>query len=174
MQNTTSATIVFTTLICLSGLCAASSRAADSVSTEQSDAQVRAEISGQAEKLRKESRNGDTKIFDQMIAPDYAEFNPFFPFLVDPPKSVSVEMEKAWDAYDKLPRTDRAHKVEKIQVYGDVALLTFTSVAKGAQVTGGFMAQAKFLSVYAKMNGIWVLVFTHDGRRTGPDGLPID
>ncbi len=170
MRHTTRAVLVFAALFGLAGR----GFAAESVSKEDRDAQVRAEITAQTTRLLKESRNGDTEIFAQMIAPDYAEFNPWFPFLVDPPKAVSVAMEKAWDLYDKQPKTDRAHKIEKIQVYGDAALVTFTSVAKGAPVGGGFMTQAKFLSVYVKMNGIWVLVATHDGRRVGPDGIPID
>ena len=138
------------------------------------DEKIRQEILGQAEREKKEARNGDSGIFANMIAEDYAEFNPFFPFLLDAPKSVSVELEKAWDAFDKLPRTDRSHTIQKIQVYGDVALLTYTSISKGTVVGPGFMNQAKFLIVYVKRNGVWVLAFTHDGRRTGPDGLPID
>ena len=100
---------------------------AQSQTQEQRDAQVAAEIREQSARMLKEARNGNTEIFSQMISPDYAEFNPWFPFLLDPPKSVHTEIQKAWDAYDRLPRTDRTQKIEKIQVYGDVALQTFTS-----------------------------------------------
>ena len=166
--------LAFAVIVAFSSLLGRAGLAEDAGSKAARDEQVRKEILDQAAKLRKESRKGDTGAFDQMIVADYAEFNPYFPFLVDPPKSVSVEVEKGFDAFDKLPPTDRSHRIDKIQVYGDVALLTSTAIAKGTQVTGGFMSQAKFLSVYVKMNGTWILVHSHDGRRIGPDGVPID
>jgi hypothetical protein len=132
------------------------------------------EILAQIRKLGTEARKGDLRQWAALIAPDYTEFDPYYPFMLDAQRDPIVEMQRAWDRFDRIAPTDRSNKARRLQLYGDIAILTTTAWRKGQAIPGGPMSQLKSVVVYRKVNGVWVLEHCQDGRRVGPDGVPTE
>ena len=91
------------------------------------------------------------------IADDYTEFNPVFPLRIDGKAMNNSIYEAQNSSGDKTLLGEMANP--KVQVYGDVAILTYNYVgvtqAKDGKVENSL---AKSTRVYAKTAGQWKLV----------------
>ena len=93
----------------------------------------------------------------EAVADDYTEFNPTYPTRLDGKKlNLKFAEASAKDA-TKLIFADMANP--KVQVYGDVAILTYNFLG-ALQGPDGTINQftAKSTRVYAKKGGNWMLV----------------
>ena len=99
----------------------------------------------------------DTAKSMAILADDYTEFNFNFPIRIDG-KALNVRLAEATaQGSGSLVAAEMANP--KVQVYGDVAILTynFIGISKGADgETSPFLA--KSTRVYAKQGGKWMLV----------------
>lgn len=91
------------------------------------------------------------------IADDYTEFNPVFPLRIDGKAMNNSIYEAQNHSGEKTLFADMVNP--KVQVYGDVAILTYNYVgvsqAKDGKVDNSL---AKSTRVYAKTGGQWKLV----------------
>ncbi len=91
------------------------------------------------------------------IADDYTEFNPDFPVRLDGKALTDRLYEAQLRSGDKSVVGDMQNA--KVQVYGDVAILTYNYVGVTQKKDGTTAASAaKSTRVYAKMGGQWKLV----------------
>ena len=91
------------------------------------------------------------------IADDYTEFNPDFPVRLDGKALVDRLYEAQMRSGDKSLASDMQNA--KVQVYGDVAILTYNFVGVTQKKDGTTTPNvAKSTRVYAKMGGQWKLV----------------
>ena len=93
----------------------------------------------------------------ETVADDYTEFNPTYPTRIDGKKLNEKFAEAAEKDATKLVVADMANA--KVQVYGDVAILSYNFIG-ATQGPDGTIGQttAKSTRVYAKKNGDWMLV----------------
>ncbi len=91
------------------------------------------------------------------IADDYTEFNPDYPVRLDGKAITDRLYEATMRSGDKSLASDMQNA--KVQVYGDVAILTYNFVGVTQKKDGSTTPNlAKSTRVYAKMNGQWKLV----------------
>ncbi len=93
----------------------------------------------------------------ETVADDYTEFNPVYPTRLDG-KELNMRFAEASEKdAAKLVVAEMANP--KVQVYGDVAILTYNFVG-ATQAADGTISQttAKSTRVYAKEGGDWMLV----------------
>ncbi len=97
-----------------------------------------------------------TKVMET-VADDYTEFNPTYPTRLDGKKINTKFAEASEKDAAKLVVADMANP--KVQIYGDVAILTYNFVG-AMQAADGTISQttAKSTRVYAKTSGDWLLV----------------
>lgn len=101
------------------------------------------------------------------VADDYTEFNGEYATRLDG-KALSVRLSEAGD---KSPGKNLAAEManEKVQFYGDVAILSYNYVGLSADKDGKTEpTRAKSTRVYAKQGGKWMLVHANFGA----DPLP--
>ena len=93
----------------------------------------------------------------ETVADDYTEFNPTYPTRLDGKKLNEKFAEASAKDATKLVVADMANP--KVQVYGDVAILTYNFLG-ATQDPDGTISQftAKSTRVYAKKRGDWMLV----------------
>ena len=93
----------------------------------------------------------------ETVADDYTEFNPSYPTRLDGKRLNTKFAEAGEKDTTKLVVADMANP--KVQVYGDVAILTYNFMG-ATQDADGTISQttAKSTRVYAKQNGDWMLV----------------
>jgi len=93
----------------------------------------------------------------ETVADDYTEFNPTYPTRLDGKKINTKFAEASEKDAAKLVVADMANP--KVQIYGDVAILTYNFVG-AMQAADGTISQttAKSTRVYAKTSGDWLLV----------------
>jgi ketosteroid isomerase-like protein len=94
------------------------------------------------------------------VADDYTEFNPDYPVRIDG-KTANSNLYAASEK-DGSKSLDSEMMNPKVQVYGDVAILTYSFV--GVRQTKDGKTQAspgKSTRVYARQNGQWKLVHAH-------------
>jgi len=93
----------------------------------------------------------------ETVADDYTEFNPTYPTRLDGKKLNKKFAEVSEKDPTKLVVADMANP--KVQVYGDVAILTYNFLG-ATQDADGTINQftAKSTRVYAKKGGDWMLV----------------
>ncbi len=93
----------------------------------------------------------------ETVADDYTEFNPTYPTRLDGKKLNKKFAEASEKDATKLVVADMANP--KVQVYGDVAILTYNFIG-ATQDADGTISQttAKSTRVYAKTSGDWMLV----------------
>ncbi len=93
----------------------------------------------------------------ETVADDYTEFNPTYPTRLDGKKLNEKFAEASAKDATKLVVADMANP--KVQVYGDVAILTYNFLG-ATQDPDGTISQftAKSTRVYAKKSGDWMLV----------------
>ena len=99
----------------------------------------------------------DSKAMMQHVAEDYTEFNGSFPTRLDG-KAMSAQFAEAFiKDSNKVVVAEMANP--KVQVYGDVAILTYNYMGMTLDSDGKTHPNvAKSTRVYAKMNGQWMLV----------------
>ena len=99
----------------------------------------------------------DTDKAVSFLADDYTEFNSDYPTRLDG-KKLNATLNKAADeGAAKTLVADMANA--KVQVYGDVAILTYNFIGSGMTVDGEIEPNlAKSTRVYAKIDGAWKLV----------------
>ncbi len=93
----------------------------------------------------------------ETVADDYTEFNPSYPTRLDGKRLNTKFAEAGEKDATKLVVADMANP--KVQVYGDVAILTYNFLG-ATQGPDGTISQftAKSTRVYAKKNREWMLV----------------
>ena len=99
----------------------------------------------------------DTDKVATFLADDYTEFNPGYPTRLDG-KELNATLYRAADMGEaKTLVSDMVNA--KVQVYGDVAILTYNFIGSGMTVAGEVEPNlAKSTRVYAKIDGAWKLV----------------
>jgi len=99
----------------------------------------------------------DTDKVASFLADDYTEFNPGYPTRLDG-KELNATLYRAADMGEaKTLVSDMVNA--KVQVYGDVAILTYNFIGSGMTVDGEVEPNlAKSTRVYAKIDGAWKLV----------------
>jgi len=99
----------------------------------------------------------DTDKSVSYLADDYTEFNPGYPTRLDG-KELNATLYKAADeGAGKTLVADMANA--KVQVYGDVAILTYNYIGSSLTADGEVEPNlAKSTRVYAKVDGAWKLV----------------
>ena len=106
---------------------------------------------------------------DKNTADDYTEFNPSFATRIDG-KALSSRLAEA-SAKDSSRRLAAEMLNPKVQVYGDVAILTYNFAGEIKDKDGEVKpTRAKSTRVYAKINGKWKLVHANFAS----DPLPKD
>ena len=106
---------------------------------------------------------------DKNTADDYTEFNPSFATRIDG-KSLSSRLNEA-AAKDSSRRLASEMLNPKVQVYGDVAILSYNFAGEVKDKDGQVKpTRAKSTRVYAKINGKWKLVHANFAS----DPLPKD
>lgn len=112
-------------------------------------------------KLWKAENENDMATRDKYVSDDYTEFNPSYSTRIDG-KTKNFTLTDANLAGGKSLADEMLNP--KVQVYGDVAILTynFAGVIKGhdGNVT---TSKAKSTRIYVKMNGEWKLVHANFG-----------
>jgi len=93
----------------------------------------------------------------ESVADDYTEFNPAYPTRLDG-KALSMTLAEA--ALKDGARTIAADMAnEKVQIYGNTAILTYNYIGVGQSKDGqNEPIAAKSTRVYVKQNGKWMLV----------------
>ncbi len=93
----------------------------------------------------------------ETVADDYTEFNPIYPTRLDGKKLNKKFAEATEKDATKLVVAEMANP--KVQVYGDVAILTYNFVGATQDADGTInQSTAKSTRVYAKKSGEWMLV----------------
>ena len=106
---------------------------------------------------------------DKNTADDYTEFNSSFATRIDG-KALSSRLNEA-SGKDPSRRLAAEMLNPKVQVYGDVAILTYNFAGQVKGKDGEVKpTRAKSTRVYAKLNGKWKLVHAN----FAPDPLPND
>jgi ketosteroid isomerase-like protein len=101
------------------------------------------------------------------VADEYTEFNGDYATRLDG-KTINTHLEEA-TMTDPGVRVAAEMANEKVQVYGDVAILTYNYVGINKDKDGKFEpARAKSTRVFAKLGGKWMLVHANFGS----DPLP--
>jgi ketosteroid isomerase-like protein len=91
------------------------------------------------------------------VADEYTEFNPNSPVRVDG-KALAIQIQEAL-ATGNATSVLAEMANEKVQVYGDVAILTYNYFGAVKDESGNIeQTPAKSTRVYAKKNGKWMLV----------------
>ena len=91
------------------------------------------------------------------VADDYTEFNPDYPTRLDG-KAMNVRLSEAFNSGSgDTVAADMANP--KVQVYGDVAILTYNYIGAAKNKDGEIESvKAKSTRVYVKQGGQWMLV----------------
>jgi len=91
------------------------------------------------------------------VADDYTEFNPDYPTRLDG-KAMNVRLSEAFNSGSgDTVAAEMANP--KVQVYGDVAILTYNYIGAAKNKDGEIESvKAKSTRVYVKQGGQWMLV----------------
>jgi len=91
------------------------------------------------------------------VADEYTEFNADYSTRLDG-KTINAHLEEA-NMTDPGAAVAAEMANEKVQVYGDVAILTYNYVGINREKDGKFQpSRAKSTRVFAKLSGKWMLV----------------
>ncbi len=104
----------------------------------------------------------------ETVADDYTEFNPAYPTRLDG-KALSMTLaEAALKDGSKTIASEMTN--EKVQIYGDTAILTYNYIGVGQNKDGqNEPIAAKSTRVYIKQNGNWMLVHANFAPVAMPD-----
>ena len=110
----------------------------------------------------------DAAAWGKNVADDYTVFEGAFPTRIDGKATMQHVVDGNFSGSDTLITAEMAN--EKVQVYGDVAILSYNYIAsvknKDGKVTP---AMAKSTRVYVKQGGQWMLVHANFAPVTAPN-----
>ena len=122
---------------------------------------VEEEVIALTYKLWKAENENDMATRNKYIADDYTEFNGSYSTRIDG-KTKNFTLSDANLSGGKSLADEMLNP--KVQVYGDVAILTYNFAGVIKDNDGGLtISKAKSTRVYAKMNGDWKLVHANFG-----------
>jgi ketosteroid isomerase-like protein len=112
-------------------------------------------------KLWKAENDNDMATRNKYVADDYTEFNSVYSTRIDG-KSKNFNLTDASNSGGKSLADEMLNP--KVQVYGDVAILTYNFAGALKDDSGKVTpSKAKSTRVYVKMNGTWRLVHANFG-----------
>jgi ketosteroid isomerase-like protein len=110
----------------------------------------------------------DASAWGKNVADDYTVFEGAYPTRIDGKVTMQHVVDGNFSGTDTLITAEMAN--EKVQVYGDVAILSYNYIAsiknKDGKVTP---AMAKSTRVYVKQGGQWMLVHANFAPVTAPN-----
>jgi len=139
--------ITFVSMVCLAVLClpAVANAGTEEEVIKLAYSQWAAEIAG------------DDEAAESSLADDYTEFNPNYPTRIDGKARNSRLYAAMSEGGGSMLAGEMANA--KVQVYGDVAILTYNFLGVNKDADGEVDTNlAKSTRVYAKQNGKWMLV----------------
>jgi ketosteroid isomerase-like protein len=124
---------------------------------QQSDEQVAKEVIAVTKAQWAAEMQKDVAGANKNVADDYRGFNPEYPSRLDG-KAISVRLGEAFNSgSDSVVAAEMANP--KVQVYGDVAVLTYNYIGAVKNKDGEVeSSKAKSTRVYVKQGGQWMLV----------------
>ena len=127
------------------------------VSAEEADQQVAEEIIAITKAQWAAEKEKNVAEAMKNVADDYTEFNPNSPVRVDGKALAAHIQEVLATGNGRSVLAEMAN--EKVQVYGDVAILTYNYFGAVKDKNGDIQqTPAKSTRVYTKKNGKWMLV----------------
>jgi hypothetical protein len=140
--------------------------------TDTESRKVLEEIRAAELRMDPKARNRDVEKWLDIVTADFNEFDNYYPFLLEGHESHRAT-QGALDQYDRRPAPTRpgAKRISHIQVFGDVAVVSTSSVEKGDPVSGGVHQRRKFTMVWVKDGGDWKLAHCNCSWVSTPDGL---
>jgi ketosteroid isomerase-like protein len=110
----------------------------------------------------------DVAAWGKNVAEEYTVFEGAFPTRIDGKAMMGRIAEGNFSSSDTLITAEMAN--EKVQVYGDVAVLSYNYIATVRNKDGKVSpAMAKSTRVYAKQGGQWMLVHANFAPVTAPN-----
>ena len=110
----------------------------------------------------------DVAAWGKNVADDYTVFEGAYPTRVDGKSTMQRIEEGNAGSSDTLVTAEMAN--EKVQVYGDVAILSYNYIGARKSKDGTITpALAKSTRVYVKQGGQWMLVHANFAQVTAPD-----
>ncbi len=110
----------------------------------------------------------DVAAWGKNVADDYTVFEGAFPTRIDGKAMMARIAEGNFSSSDTLITAEMAN--EKVQVYGDVAILSYNYIASVRNKEGKVTpAMAKSSRVYVKRGGQWMLVHANFAPVTAPN-----
>jgi ketosteroid isomerase-like protein len=110
----------------------------------------------------------DVAAWGKNVADDYTVFEGAFPTRIDGKAMMARIAEGNFSGSDTLITAEMAN--EKVQVYGDVAILSYNYIASIRSKEGQVRpAMAKSTRVYTKQGGQWMLVHANFAPVTAPN-----
>jgi ketosteroid isomerase-like protein len=118
-------------------------------------------------KLWKAENESDMATRNKYVADDYTEFNQSYSTRIDG-RTKNFNLSDASNAGGKSLADEMLNP--KVQVYGDVAILTYNFAGVIKDASGKVIpSKAKSTRVYVKMNGTWKLVHANFGMDPNND-----
>ena len=109
----------------------------------------------------------DAAAWGRNVAEEYTVFEGAFPTRIDGKAMMQHIVEGNFSSSDTLITAEMAN--EKVQVYGDVAILSYNYIASIRNKDGKVSpAMAKSTRVYVKQGGQWMLVHANFAPVTAP------
>ena len=110
----------------------------------------------------------DAAAWGKNVAEDYTVFEGAYPTRIDGKAMMARIAEGNFSSSDTLITAEMAN--EKVQVYGDVAILSYNYIASVKNRDGKVTpAMAKSTRVYVKQGGQWMLVHANFAPVTAPN-----
>jgi ketosteroid isomerase-like protein len=110
----------------------------------------------------------DAAAWGKNVADDYTVFEGAYPTRIDGKATMQHIVDGNFSSSDTLITAEMAN--EKVQVYGDVAILSYNYIASVRNKEGRVTpAVAKSTRVYVKQGGQWMLVHANFAPVTAPN-----
>ncbi len=110
----------------------------------------------------------DAAAWGQNVADEYTVFEGAYPTRIDGKATMQHVVDGNFSGSDTLVTAEMAN--EKVQVYGDVAILSYNYIASVRSKEGKVSpAMAKSTRVYVKQGGRWMLVHANFAPVTAPN-----
>ena len=107
----------------------------------------------------------DRAFFGALLADDATAFMPENPYLAVDPKVNMLPRLDEW--FERYKMRDFTMYNPRVQVYGDVAILTYNESVDGTADGTDFHYTGKVTSVYVKVDGVWRVVHSHESVNPG-------
>lgn len=111
-------------------------------------------------------RRKDKAFYADFLSDDSTYFNSFSPYLETEPKTNFLPKFEQYAEMFKF--NDVQMYNPRVQVYGDVAVLTYNSSVSGSMAGQPVNYTAKMTSVYVKQGNTWRVVHAHESMNPSP------